>query len=98
MGARRLGDVMKLFLILFCLSHVCLFPALLAQGNRPDREGARPGNEPRGERGPRRGPEQFLRRLPVVQALDSDGDLIITGEEMKAVSYTHLTLPTNREV
>ena len=97
MGARRLGDVMKLFLILFCLSHVCLFPALLAQENRPDREGARPGNEPRGERGPRRGPEQFLRRLPVVQALDSDGDLIITGEEMKGAAARLKTLDKNTD-
>ena len=76
MGARRLGDVMKLFLILFCLSHVCLFPALLAQKivqivRALDQVMNRGGNVARD------GVPSSFSRLPVVQALDSDGTSLL---------------------
>ena len=88
---------MNLVPTLACLSLCCLLPALMAQQNPPNREGNGPGNEPRGERGPRRGPEQFLRRLPVVQALDSDGDLSISEEELKDASAKLKTLDKNKD-
>ena len=88
---------MKLPPLLACLLLCCLSPALTAQENPPNRGGNGPGDEPRGERGPRRGPEQFLRRLPVVQALDSDGDLIISEEELKDAPAKLKTLDKNKD-
>ncbi|RPF87190.1 MAG: hypothetical protein CBB78_009600 [Roseibacillus sp. TMED18] len=88
---------MNLSPLLACLLLCCLSPALTAQENPPNRGGNGPGDEPRGERGPRRGPEQFLRRLPVVQALDSDGDLIISEEELKDAPAKLKTLDKNND-
>ncbi len=88
---------MKLPPLLACLLLCCLSPALTARENPPNRGGNGPGDEPRGERGPRRGPEQFLRRLPVVQALDSDGDLIISEEELKDAPAKLKTLDKNKD-
>ena len=44
-----------------------------------------------------------LRRLPHVHALRLNSGMLVIGEGrarrmVRAVSYTHLTLPTNREV
>ena len=33
-----------------------------------------------------------------MESLKDDRSIYIEGERIKAVSYTHLTLPTNREV
>ena len=88
---------MNLAPLLFFLSLCFLPPALLAQENPPNRGENGLGNEPRGERGPRRGPEEFLRRLPIVQALDSDGDLAITGEELKGAPAKLKTLDKNKD-
>ena len=88
---------MNLALLLFFLSLCFLSPELLAQENPPNIGGNGPGNEPRGERGPRRGPEEFLRRLPIVQALDSDGDLVITGEELKGAPAKLKALDKNKD-
>ncbi|MDP6209091.1 MAG: hypothetical protein QGG01_12330, partial [Roseibacillus sp.] len=72
---------MKSALLPSCLALFSLVSPLVAQGDRPDRELPRPperGERQQGERGPR-GPEQFLSNLPVVKALDANGDRILSG-------------------
>ena len=39
-----------------------------------------------------------LRHIEVIQALLQTGHLGTAAEWLQSVSYTHLTLPTNREV
>lgn len=86
---------MKCAFVFLCVTYFLLFPSLLAQAGPPALPEKGPTDQPRGERGPRRGPEPFLRRLPVVQVLDQDGDLMITGEEWKVAAARLKSLDKN---
>ncbi|MCS5539417.1 MAG: hypothetical protein NZ804_05440, partial [Roseibacillus sp.] len=65
------------------LALLALVSPLVAQVDRPDREPPGPGGQPQGERGPRRGPEELVSRLPVVKALDANGDHTLTEDEIR---------------
>ncbi|HJM64529.1 MAG TPA: PEP/pyruvate-binding domain-containing protein [Roseibacillus sp.] len=90
---------MKSALLPSCLALFSLVSPLVAQGDRPDRELPRPperGERQQGERGPR-GPEQFLSNLPVVKALDANGDRILSGEEIKDATRKLSALDTSKD-
>lgn len=74
-----------------------LISPLVTQVDRPDREPPVPGEQPRGERALRRGPEELVSRLPVMKILDANGDHTLTGDEIRKAAEKLAVLDKSKD-